>query len=99
MALILAYIIMTLLGGITIWIVARLFSPDPPNIILCFIGAAIAEFVGLLGIPFIPFIVLFIVLIKIAGFSGFPAFFATLLYGAVKLLLFGTIVVTLGAIF
>jgi hypothetical protein len=99
MSIILAYILMVLIGGIALWIVAKLFSGDSPGIIQCFIGAGIAEFVSLFGIPLVPFIVLFIVLIKIGGFEGMPAFFATMLYGIMKLFLFGIIVATLTGIF
>ena len=99
MEIILAYILMVLIGGIALWIVAKLFSGDPPNIIQCFVGAGIAEFISLFGIPFVPFVVLFIVLIKIGGFEGIPAFFATMLYGLIKLFLFGIIVATLADIF
>lgn len=79
MAIILAYILMVLIGGIVLWIIAKLFSGYPPNIIQCFVGAGIAEFVSLFDIPFIPFIVLFIVLIKIGRFEAVPAFVATML--------------------
>ena len=99
MAIILAYILMVLIGGVALWIVAKLFSGDPPGIIQCFVGAGIAELVSLFDIPFVPFIVLFIVLIKIGGFEGMPAFFATMLYGIMKLFLFGIIVAMLAGIF
>ena len=94
-----AYPIMVLVGGLAIFIIAKLFSPDSPNIIDCFKGAAIAEFVSLFGIPFLPLVVLVIVLMKIGGFKGLPAIFAALLYGLVKFFIFGAIVVILAGVF
>lgn len=91
MSIILDYVLTVLIGGLSLWIVAKLFSADPPNIIWCFIGAGIAEFVNLFRIPLLPFIVLFVVLIKIGGFQGMPAFFATILYGLIKVFLVGII--------
>jgi hypothetical protein len=71
-----------------------MFSEEPPNFVPCLIGAGITEFVNLFGIPILPFVVLFIVLIKIGGFEGMPAFFATILYGAIEIFLFGLILAT-----
>lgn len=95
----LAYPLMVLVGGFAIFIIAKIFSASSPNIMECFKGAAIAEFVSLFNIPFLPFIVLFIVLIQIGGFRGMPALFATVLYGIVKFLIFGAVVVVLAGIF
>lgn len=99
MGLVLAYVVMVLIGGVALWVVGKLFSADPPRIVPCFMGAAVAELVSLTGVPYIPFIVLLVVLIKVGGFEGMPAFFATILYGIMKMFLFGIIIATLVGIF
>jgi len=99
MVLILAYIFVIILGGVAMWIIAKLFSADPPHLIQCFVGAGIAEFVSIFNIPVIPFIVLYVMLIKMADFDGISAFVATMLYVIIKLLLFGIILGILSEIF
>jgi hypothetical protein len=95
----LAYPLMVLVGGFSIFIIARVFSVESPNFTQCLKGAAIAEFVDLFNIPLLPSIVLFFVLVQLGGFRGMPALFAVILYGIVKLLIFGTVVVVLAGIF
>lgn len=99
LVLLIIYPIMVLVGGFAIFIIAKVFSADSPDIMQCFKGAAIAEFVSLFNIPFLPFIVLFIVLIQIGHFKGMPALFATVLYGIVKFLILSTVAVVLVGIF
>jgi len=88
---IIAFFIIVLIGGISFWIIAKLFSGNPPNIVQCFLGAAIAEFVDLFGVPFLSSIVLFIILIKVGGFGTIPAFIATFWYGFMKIFIIGAI--------
>ena len=88
-------IVMILIGSIVIWVIAKLFSMSPPSILGCVASAVIIEVVAFIPLPFIPFIAVFIVLITIGGFKGVPAFFATMLYGLMRMAIVGGLVIFL----
>ena len=89
MDLFLVFIISLILGTIAMWLVGRL-SPDPPTVFHSFIGVLIIE---TLAIPFsymlflgdlLIMVTAVIVIMKFVGITGFHAFFAVLLYMAIR---------------
>ena len=100
MALLLSFLVTLVIGTVAMWFVG-MFSPDPPPILNSFIGVLIIEilsipfsYLGNLGIILI-MITTIVVIVKIIEIRGVYAFFAAMLYGAVKAALYFFLLSTL----
>jgi hypothetical protein len=91
MTLLLGFLISLAIGTVALWFIG-MFSPDTPPILNSLVGALVIEtlsiplsFLGGLG-SFLIMLTIIVVIVKIVGIGGVHAFFAAILYGAVKLI-------------